>query len=177
MKKIFAISGSTRKGSSNEAILNFIAKAYQDKIELELFKGIETLPHFNPDCTDDNLSEAVRAFRERILHADGVIICSPEYVFSLPGSLKNALEWCVSTTVFSGKATAIIVASSLGEKAFESLDLVLTTMEATIAEQSKLLISGVKRKVTNAGQIVDAETRSKIDDLMTSLLNNQNPIK
>lgn len=174
MKKIFAISGSTRKGSSNEAILKFIAEKYKDSIELELFEGIETLPHFSPDLTDDEISASVHSFRERISHADGVIVCSPEYVFSLPGSLKNAIEWCVSTTVFSGKATAIIVASGLGEKAFESLDLVLSTMEATIAEGAKLLISGVKGKISSEGEIHHEETLLKIDRLIETLIASTN---
>ena len=67
-------------------------------------------------------------FRKSIEEADAVLICTPEYVFSLPGILKNALEWTVSTTVFSDKPTALLTASSSGEKAHESLLLVMKTL-------------------------------------------------
>ncbi len=64
------------------------------------------------DLDGENPPEAVLAFRKQIAAADGVLICTPEYVFTLPGSLKNALEWCVSTTIFSQKPTGLITASA-----------------------------------------------------------------
>ena len=115
-RKILAISGSTRKESSNEMILNLISELYKETLEVDVFDGIDKLPHFNPDLDTENPPLLVKDFRDKIQSADGVIICTPEYVFSLPGSLKNAIEWNVSTTVFSHKPLAIIVAAASGEK-------------------------------------------------------------
>ena len=164
MKNILAISGSTRKYSSNRSILEHLAKSYKAVLKLEIFDGIDKLPHFNPDLDDGDVPKVVKDFRDKIEAADGLIICTPEYVFSLPGSLKNAIEWNVSTTVFSNKPVAIIVASASGEKAFESLTLVMTTIEAKIAEKSKLLIRGAKGKIDQNGEITD---ESIADDIKT----------
>lgn len=169
-KKIFAISGSVRKSSSNENLLKFIAEKYSDELEVEIYEGIENLPHFSPDLDNENLPEAVANFREKINAADGVIVCTPEYVFSLPGSLKNALEWNVSTTVFSDKPTAIIVAAAHGVKALEALDLIMTTIQCKIADDAKLLIQGVKGKFNSEGEIIDTEVINKLDVLVRAFI-------
>lgn len=171
-KKIFAISGSTRKHSSNGAILKFIAREYQAYHDIEIYEDLSILPHFNPDLDTDKPPVAVKTFREAIDAADAVIICSPEYVFSMPGSLKNAIEWTVSTTIFSRKPVAIIVAAASGNKAFESLDLVMTTIEASILKHSKLLIKGIKGKINEQGEIIDQHIRKDIRRLVDSLVKN-----
>jgi chromate reductase, NAD(P)H dehydrogenase (quinone) len=169
-KKILGISGSTRKNSSSETILKFISDSFIDSVDLEIFDGIDKLPHFNPDLDNENPPVEVVEFRKKIERADGIIFCTPEYVFSLPGSLKNAIDWNVSTTVFSNKAIAIIVAAASGEKAFESLQLILTTIESRIAEESKLLIQGVKGKIGINGEIIDVDTAKKITAVIESLI-------
>jgi NAD(P)H-dependent FMN reductase len=90
----------------------------------------------------------------------------------LPGTLKNALEWTVSTTVFSDKPVAIIVASGLGEKTFESLNLIMRTLGARFGEQSTILIQGARAKLRS--QTPDEDTRSNIDALMKSLMDSIN---
>jgi chromate reductase, NAD(P)H dehydrogenase (quinone) len=161
-KKIFAISGSTKKISSSSAIIAEIKRKFADKLEIELFEGVDTLPHFNPDEDQENFYPSVDLFRRKIELADGVIFCSPEYVFSIPGSLKNAIEWCVSTTVFSNKPVAIIIAAANGVKSLESLQLIMTTIEARIDPGASLLIQGAKGK-TNSGGITN---QGVIDQLM-----------
>lgn len=168
-RKILAISGSTRIRSTNESILRIIAETYNEWIDVELFDGIAKLPHFNPDIDDDHVETSVKDFREKIEHADGVIICTPEYVFSLPGSLKNAIEWTVSTTVFSDKPAALIVASGLGEKAYESLILVMKTVGANMGD-STLLIKGARSKLNALGQISDQSVLQDIDSVMKSFM-------
>jgi len=181
-KKIVAISGSTKKDSSNITILKFIEESYQELLEVDIFDDIDQLPHFNPDLDNANAPTIIKDFRNQIQSADGVIICTPEYVFSLPGSLKNALEWNVSTTIFSNKPVVIIVAAASGEKAMESLELIMTTIEFRIAKNSKLLIKGVKGKIGMNGEIKDRDTAEKIKALVESLIysmeeENQQPTK
>jgi chromate reductase, NAD(P)H dehydrogenase (quinone) len=152
-KKIFAISGSTRRKSSSNAIIAEIKNRFADSLEVELFEGIETLPHFNPDEDQENFYSSVDLFRRKIELSDGVIFCSPEYVYTLPGSLKNAIEWCVSTTVFSNKPVAIIIAAAHGVKALESLQLIMTTIEARINPGASLVIQGAKGKINSDGGV------------------------
>ncbi|GAA0194918.1 NADPH-dependent FMN reductase [Fulvivirga kasyanovii] len=168
-KKILAISGSTRKQSSNEAILQVIADWYKDELDVQIYDGIDKLPHFNPDLAGENSPEVVKEFQEQIKNADGVLICTPEYVFSLPGSLKNAIEWNVATTIFSGKPLATIVASASGEKAFKSLNLIMTTLECSLPEDSRLLIRGVRGKIKD-GEITDEDIISQLKNLVNSLI-------
>jgi chromate reductase len=84
-------------------------------------------------------------FLSQLAQADAVIICTPEYIFSPPGVLKNALEWTVASSGFSGKSVALIVAATAGEKAFESLQLIMKTIEARFNEKTMLMIQGTKR--------------------------------
>lgn len=167
-KKVLAISGSTKKKSTSGTILRNIARIFSTELEMLVYDRIDELPHFNPALDTTEPPEAVEAFRQLIAAADGVIICTPEYVFSLPGSLKNALEWTVSTTLFSAKPLAIIVAAASGEKAFASLDLIMTTIEALLPDTSKLLIRGAKGKIDANGVIADQKLLREIKRLIQS---------
>jgi NAD(P)H-dependent FMN reductase len=167
-KKIFAISGSTRSNSSNLKILKQIAELSKDHFELKIFEGLAEIPHFNPDLDTENPPQQVTNFRNEIHNADGVIICTPEYVFSLPGSLKNALEWCVSTTIFSKKKVGLITASASGEIGHEQLKLIMKTIEANFKEETSLLIQGVRGKVNTVGTIVDRQTLEQIQKFITT---------
>ncbi|MDL5514249.1 NADPH-dependent FMN reductase [Arenibacter sp. M-2] len=169
-KKILAISGSTRKNATNHKILEFIAKKFSDILDIEIYDGVDKLPHFNTELDDDHLPKEVFQFREKIEKSDGILFCTPEYIFSLPGSLKNAIEWNVSTRLFANKPVAIIVASASGEKAFESLGLILETIEAKIPLESRLLIQGAKGKVNLDGSITDKNMLQEIDHLLSSFL-------
>lgn len=169
-KKILGISGSTRKNSSNEAILKYIANAFNDILDLEIFDGIDKLPHFNPDLDGENPPNIISEFRRKITNADGIIFCTPEYVFNLPGSLKNAIDWNVSTTIFSNKPVAIIVAATSGEKALESLETIMKTIEAKIPEKAKKVIGGAKGKIKSNGEIGNNEIKNEIKNLIISLI-------
>ena len=156
--KIFAITGRTRKNSSNFKILNFISQNISSQFEVEIFEDLEGIPHFNPDLDNEFPPEKVISFRSKIIQADGVLICTPEYVFSLPGSLKNALEWCVSTTIFSNKKTGILTASASGEMAHQQLLLIMKTLDAKFENNSQLLIQGVRGKINETGQVINSQT-------------------
>ena len=168
-KKILAVSGSTRKNSTSESILNAVATLYSETLEIEIYLNIASLPHFNPDLDRDDIPPTVGHFRESIEKSDGIILCTPEYVHALPGAFKNAIDWTVSTTLFSNKPTAMIIASTGGEKAFESLELILETIGAKVADQSKLLLQGARSKVDEKGEINDSVSLEKIKVVIDSL--------
>lgn len=92
-KKILAIIGSTRENSSNLRIVKAITELSRGIFLINIYDKIAQLPHFNPDLDSNIPPKKISVFRSQIEQADGIIICTLEYVFSLPGSLKNALEW------------------------------------------------------------------------------------
>lgn len=170
-KQILAIIGSTRKNSSNENIVKYLSKHFTSQCDIEIFNTIASLPHFNPDVEKEVAPESVITFRSKIEAADGVIICTPEYVFSLPGALKNAIEWTVSTTVFTDKPLALITAAASGEKAHESIQLIMGTLMGKFVSESCLLIKGVKGKLNSStGEITDSATEDLLDQTMQSFL-------
>jgi chromate reductase, NAD(P)H dehydrogenase (quinone) len=168
--KILAICGSTRTESINLVLLQIIKKMIGDKAEFEIFEGLAELPHFNPDLDGESPPAEVVKLRQKIVEANAVIICTPEYVFTLPGSLKNALEWTVSTQVFAAKPCALITASALGQKAHESLLLVMKTIEAKTPAALQLLISHARQKIGVGGEILDPTTKSQVVALVEHLI-------
>ena len=165
-KKILAISGSTRSQSTHLHLLQVISRLTVHRWEVEIYNQIGELPHFNPDVDQQGPPLEIVALRERITRADGVLFCTPEYVFSLPGALKNVLEWMVSTTVFSEKPVAILTASASGEKAHESLQLILKTLNAQTHPETALLIQGARGKVNERGEVTDTQTLQRIEALL-----------
>ncbi|MED1808108.1 NAD(P)H-dependent oxidoreductase [Bacillus subtilis] len=90
---ILALSGSSRKKSSTQKALNSLKKFMPNSVEYEIYNGIEKLPHFNRDLDSDKPPVEVQVYRELLSRADGVIICTPEYIKGVPGVLKNN-GWC-----------------------------------------------------------------------------------
>ncbi|MEP7171733.1 MAG: NADPH-dependent FMN reductase [Bacteroidota bacterium] len=170
-KKVLAISGSIRKNSVNTQLLKRLKEMFAPECDIEIYEKLDMLPFFNPDLENTKLPFEVERFRNEISKADGVLICTPEYVFSIPAILKNAIEWTVSTVVFTDKPVAIITASTSGEKAHESLLLVMKTLGAKIEDDSTILIRAPKTKIDAEGAITDKETLNGINTLMNTFLN------
>jgi NAD(P)H-dependent FMN reductase len=140
-------------------------------VEFELFESLAGLPQFNPDLDTDTPPEAVEAFRRQLRDADGVLICTPEYAMGVPGSLKNALDWTVSSSDFSHKPVALITASSLGNKGHAALLETLRVIEAHLEEKALLVISFIRSKMSKDGTITDTETEKKIREVVLALGN------
>jgi NAD(P)H-dependent FMN reductase len=167
MKNILAISGSTRKTSTNFQLIDAIANLTKDVFTIHVYEGIEGLPHFNPD-NNETAPEAVILLRQQIADADAVIICTPEYAHGVPGSLKNVIDWCISSNEFNQKPTALITASTDGIHAHQSLLETLRTIEAKNVDQHQLLIQFARTKVDN-GIITDDKTLKEIISLLQDL--------
>lgn len=163
-KHIFAIIGSAAKNSSNLKLMQHLATLLQDSFVVTICEELQFLPHFSPELSTDDTPPIVANFREQIASADGVVICAPEYVFSIPSRLKNAIEWCVSTQVFANKPTGIITAAAHGEHAHEELQLIMQTLDASLNKQTTLLIQGIKGKLDEAGAIIDPKTEQVMED-------------
>lgn len=169
-KKIIVIPGSTRRSSTNLNLVKAIVSLYSDKLDFQVFQGLTDIPHFNPDLDNNNPPQAVSDFRRLLKEADGILICTPEYAMGVPGTLKNAIDWTVSSMEFSNKPVALITASTAGQKGHSSLLDTLRIIESDIPEGSQLLISFIKTKITD-DKIVDSTTLDSVSSVIESLIN------
>src|SRR5690606_22153023 len=156
--KIIGINGTASTTSPNLSILHIIAGQMKPECQMTIVEALSALPHLRTHLTALNTPEEILRFRSGIENSDGVIICTPEYVFSIPSGLKNALEWCVSTTVFSDKPGGLVTASANGEKGHEELKLIMKTIMTRFNEDTTLLIQGVRGKVNDRGDISNDDT-------------------
>ncbi|HKH60629.1 MAG TPA: NAD(P)H-dependent oxidoreductase [Flavitalea sp.] len=168
-KTILAISGSTRQCSTNLDLINSIIQLYSNKLNIRIFKGLTDIPHFNPDLDSDNPPIDVSTFRKQLREADGILICTPEYAMGVPGTLKNAIDWTVSSMELSHKPVALIVASTAGQKAHQSLMETLRILEADIPDLCSLWISHAKAKV-KGDTIIDTLALAQVRKVMDSLI-------
>ena len=160
-KNIFIINGSASDCSSNQKLINKVAE-YLSDFNVIVYNQLKTLPHFDPKLSDSNPPKEIVDLRKQIQEATGVIICTPEYVFSIPSGLKNAIEWCISTMVFSEKPLGIITASALGEKGHAELQLIMKTAMAKFNDDTTWLIPGIKSKINERGDIIHDTTREEL---------------
>ena len=167
MTKILAIPGSLRHNSSSNLILNELSLFVPSSVTIEVYQGVGSLPHFNDA---EQVPASVADFRNRVREADAVLICTPEYAFGIPGSLKNALDWTVSSGEFYNKAVGLITASSQGEKGHAAMMLVLTAIGAGIIEDASMVISFVRSKLDSAGKIKDEELANTLRRAVGNLI-------
>src|SRR6185437_8279743 len=113
--RILAISGSLREGSHNTALLRAAADLVPDGVSLELFDGLAAIPHYNGDHDHEQPPAEVAALREAIAAADAILVATPEYNGSVPGVLKNAVDWASRPhreSALWGKTAAVVGAST-----------------------------------------------------------------
>ena len=171
---VLAIVGSMNAGSINAQIIHKLKASYEHLINIDIYEDIGSLPHFSPHLDTDIAPESVVHLRHLLTRADGVLFCTPEYIFSLPSIVKNIFEWMVSTVIFTDKPSAFIIAASSGDKAFEQMELMLKTVGAKMDSDSNVLIKGVKSKTTIDGDITNKETKAAIDKLVAALIQSIN---
>ena len=164
--KILAIPGSLRAQSSSHVVMKSAATLMPDHIEMNFFEGLADLPHFDDS---NEVPRKVEAFRNLLKEADGIFICTPEYAFGVPGSLKNALDWTVSSGEFYNKPVAVVTASSQGDKGHAALLLILTALSARVPNDAALLISFIRAKIKN-GEVVDLEILNQLRGVMDALI-------
>jgi NAD(P)H-dependent FMN reductase len=135
--RILCISGSLRAESSNARLLRAAARRVPPDVALQTFEGLGDLPHFNPDLDGDAPPEPVRAFRALLGSVDGLLISSPEYAHGVPGTLKNALDWVVSSGELVGLPVLLVTASpGGGALAHAALVETLVVMTADVLGES-----------------------------------------
>ncbi len=155
---ILAISGSLRRVSSNTTLLRAACLLTPAGMNITLYDGLGDLPHFNPGLElEGDAPPSVTDLRDRIRAADGVLICSPEYAHGVPGVLKNALDWLVSSGETVGKPFALLNASPRSTHAQASLAEVLTTMAAVLVQEASVSVPLGGKNLDEAGIVAHPE--------------------
>ncbi|MFD8085540.1 NADPH-dependent FMN reductase [Kitasatospora sp. NPDC059722] len=172
-RHILLLTGSLRAGSSNETVLRTAEAlaAGAPGLRATYFEGLADLPHFNPDHDTDPLPEAVAALRAAVEAADALLICTPEYAGTLPGSFKNLLDWTVGGVEISDKPAAWIncAAPGRGEGAEATLRAVLGYTGAAVVDAACVRIPLDRGAVGADGLIADPLVRERIGEVLTRL--------
>jgi chromate reductase, NAD(P)H dehydrogenase (quinone) len=170
---LLGISGSLRKVSSNTALLKAAQTLAPAAIDITLYEGLATLPHFNPDIEEDDLP-TVAKFRSSIKKADGLLISTPEYAHGLPGSLKNALDWLVGGDEFYQKPVALLNASSSATYAQASITEIIKTMAGNLITEACFSVRPFVKHSDEASILADEVTSA---DLQKAIVTFENSIR
>jgi chromate reductase, NAD(P)H dehydrogenase (quinone) len=173
--RILAISGSLRRDSHNTKLLRNAEELLGSGVDIELYDGLESVPPYNEDRDGEDAPAAVVDLRERIEGADALLIATPEYNSSVPGQLKNAVDWAsrpVRAGALWGKPVVVIGASSGfygGIWAQAELRKVLATAGARVVD-AELAVSHADTRFDADGRLVDEEIRDELDAALEALL-------
>ena len=170
--QLLGISGSLRKNSFNTALL----RAAQELAPAGMSIGaadISTLPLYNEDVREKGYPAPVQVLRDQIKAADAVLIATPEYNYSIPGVLKNAIDWASRPPEqpFDGKIVGIVGASPgrLGTaRAQYHLRQCFVFLNAAVLNRPEVMVGGAAQ-VFKDGKLVDAPTRQFVADLLAAL--------
>ncbi len=131
--RILAISGSLQATSSNLVLLQTAVALAPAGVEVVLSDLLRDLPQFNPDLETTAPLPVVQTWRRAIAESDGLLIASPEYGFSLPGALKNGIDWVIGTGELERKIVAITAAVRDRERGRRGLKALSDTLNAVSA--------------------------------------------
>jgi len=174
--RVLAISGSLRRESTNTRLLRAAAEEGPDGVEVVLWDGLREIPPYDQDDDVVPGPPAVEAFKEAVRGADAVLIATPEYNFSVPGVLKNAVDWAsrpLATNAFRNKPVAVIGASSgmfgaVWSQA-ELRKILGQAMGAKVADV-EVAVGRAFEKFDEDGRLVDDEVREQLRDTLGVLV-------
>ena len=167
---IALVSGSTRPGSTNTAALRTVAELAPPTVQARLYEGLTDLPAFVPDHPTPG--PVVEDLRRQLSAADAVLICSPEYAGTLPGSLKNLIDWTVGSGELYRKPVAFInvAAAGRGSGADATLRTVLGYVDADLIEAACVRVTVARDEVGPSGLIVAPATRSRLASVLAAIV-------
>jgi chromate reductase len=173
--KVLAISGSLRVGSWNGLVLQAARELVDGDVEFELYDGLRDVPPYDEDDDVEPAPAAVARFREAIAGADAILFATPEYNSSVPGQLKNALDWAsrpLATNVARNKPVAVVGASKGAFGAVwaqAELRKVLSAMGARVVE-GEAAFGHAHEKFDADGRLVDEQLAEQLREVVDSLV-------
>ncbi|HET9720073.1 MAG TPA: NADPH-dependent FMN reductase [Solirubrobacteraceae bacterium] len=174
--RVLAISGSLRRGSHNTALLRAAAGLAPAGVELELYDGLGSLPPYNEDDDIEPAPPAVAALRDAISAADAVLISTPEYNGTIPGQLKQVVDWASrpygSGSSLFGKPVAVIGASVTDYGAVWAQDHLRKALGIAGARVvgSELPLAGAHAKFDSAGRLTDEQSVRQLRQVLGDLV-------
>lgn len=161
--KVAAVSGSLREGSYNSALLRAASDVAPDDITIEI-SDLADIPLYNADVQENGFPEPVSALAETLRGADGLLIATPEYNYSVPGVLKNAIDWVsrVDDQPFDGLPIAIMGASmgNLGTARSQyHLRQVFVFLNGLVMNRPEVFVGAAHEKFDENGDLMDRDTR------------------
>ena len=171
---ILGFAGSLRKGSYNKSLLKASGGLAPEDAELEIF-DLEGIPPFNQDL-ENSVPEKVKEFKKRIRAADAILIATPEYNYSIPGVLKNAIDWAsrpYGDNAWGSKPVAVMSASSGmlgGARAQYHLRQVFVFLNMFPVNKPEVFVTFASQKFDEKGILTDEKTREKVKELLESLI-------
>jgi chromate reductase len=178
--KVLGIAGSLRRESWNRKLLLAAAELLPEDVELELWDGLKAVPPFDEDDEGGPAPAAVAQLRDAIAGADAVLIATPEYNASVPGQLKNALDWVsrpVATSPLRFKPVAVVGASTGAFGAVwaqAELRKVLSTIGARVVE-GDVALGHAPERFDEAGRLVDEDLREQLSEVVGTLIETARP--
>lgn len=172
--RITAISGSIRNGSHCTAVLRSLDSLLPTQVKMEIFP-LNDIPLYNADLEGDALPESVARMKASIAETDGLVLCSPEYNYGIPGVLKNAIDWASRpgfASPLKGKPVLVITASPGTAGGVRAQAQIRETLMATLARplvRQHIAIPGVGAKLQE-GRLADAPTLQVIQEGLDDLL-------
>lgn len=169
---MLVISGSTRSNSTNTAWCRTAAVCAPRGVTVTVFGELALLPHFNPDDDHDPLPCLVAGMRASIAAADAVLFCTPEYAGTMPGSLRNLLDWTVGGTEMSDKPVAWVSVApdpDRGRGARATLSTVLGYVQARVVVDACSHVPVTREMIGSGGLISDPDARRAITDTLATL--------
>jgi chromate reductase len=173
--RVLAISGSLRAASHNTALLRQAAERAPEGVEVEIYGELESLPPYNEDRDGEVPPAAVAAMRRRVAEADALLISTPEYNGTLPGALKNLVDWASRPygppAALYGKPVAVIGASITDYGALWAQDHLRKALGIAGARvlEVDLPVGRAGEKFDADGRLIDPELVEKIDGVLESL--------
>jgi chromate reductase len=173
--RVLGISGSLRAGSYNTALLQAAAELAPEGVELELYDGLHELPPYNEEHDTDVPPAAVARLRDAIASADAVLFATPEYNGSMPGQLKQALDWGsrpYQQSALWGKPVAVIGASVTDYGAVWAQDHLRKGLGIAGARvlDTELPVGKANERFDADGVLVDLELRDRIAEIVSELV-------
>ncbi len=172
---IVGIAGSLRKASFNRMLLQAAGELMPPDAELEILE-IGNLPYYNQDVDEAGAPSVVQEFRAKVQAADALLFAVPEYNYSLPGVLKNAIDWAsrpVATSGLKGKPTAVMGASggAFGTvRAQLHFRHVAVFCDMHMVNKPEIMVREPGKKFTPDGRLHDEETRELLHQLVFALV-------
>lgn len=170
--EILAISGSVRSGSYNKALLKAMSVLSPKNINITVFDNIKHIPIFDPDTDDKNIPETVNDLMSKIRESDGVIISTPEYAHGVPGVLKNALDWLVSSDSMVLKpviVTSVSTSGLGGVRSHSPLVLILSAMNSNVVVEGSINVPYAQKKFDENFNLTDKLTIKAISVSLSAI--------